>query len=212
MALAPRADAVGDELNRFLLPLAYGDAHWRRVLVLDGDQAIAGHDGDALPTASNAESAFGHPSAYAPMHRHGVEVLGPLLAAAALHMQQLREILEDVFHLHNVHKLYYPSRRGLRGVQAFRVEVHRLLRHSKARLLTDAHLSGRSRPDWRRVRVAEGEHHGALFLLRIALLVLHCLYFHEGQMPLRALALEELRLPSLVPLLDDVLLHNITLL
>mmetsp|Transcript_112795 Transcript_112795/g.306248 ORF Transcript_112795/g.306248 Transcript_112795/m.306248 type:complete len:327 (-) Transcript_112795:829-1809(-) len=123
VAQAADSNALGDRLDRLLLALAHADADGRRVLRLDGDQAVARHDGDPLPAARDAREAFAHPPAYAPMHEHVVKLIGPLLTARSVHVQQLGEVLLQVNRVLDTQQLHLPDPRVGR-VEALGVKVY----------------------------------------------------------------------------------------
>mmetsp|Transcript_50179 Transcript_50179/g.144601 ORF Transcript_50179/g.144601 Transcript_50179/m.144601 type:complete len:244 (+) Transcript_50179:863-1594(+) len=154
VAAASGTTSGGDALHGLLLALAHGDLHRRRVLVLDGDQAVAGQDGDSLAAARDAGAPFGHPPAHAPVNRDGVQVFGSLLASLLLDVRQLCEVLLHVDHLDDRDELHVPSLARICRVQALRVKVHELPRHRELRFLADLHLHRCGRPDRGRLRIA----------------------------------------------------------
>mmetsp|Transcript_42274 Transcript_42274/g.108966 ORF Transcript_42274/g.108966 Transcript_42274/m.108966 type:complete len:286 (+) Transcript_42274:1242-2099(+) len=143
------------------------------------------------------------------MHGHAVEILGPLLAARRLDVEQLSVVLLDVDGLGHAQQLHGPGAARIRWQQALGVEVHGLLRHLELSLLTHLHLQHRGRPHRRCLWVAQGEDHGGLLLLGISLLILDGLDANEGQMSRRVLALDELGLPHLIAWLNGLFLHHI---
>mmetsp|Transcript_48092 Transcript_48092/g.140153 ORF Transcript_48092/g.140153 Transcript_48092/m.140153 type:complete len:250 (-) Transcript_48092:573-1322(-) len=166
VAAAPGPTPHGDQFDGLLLALAHADLHRRRVLVLDRHEAIAGQDGDALAAAGDAEAALGRPAPRAPMHGDGVQLLGPLLAATALDVEEPGEVLLDVVDLDDAREVDDPGGRAVGGVQAFGVEVNGLLRHAEQRLLADLHLRDCGGPDRRSLRIAQSKDK-LLALLRV---------------------------------------------
>mmetsp|Transcript_70355 Transcript_70355/g.209736 ORF Transcript_70355/g.209736 Transcript_70355/m.209736 type:complete len:312 (+) Transcript_70355:1120-2055(+) len=179
------------------------------MLVLNRHKAIARHDGDALAAARNTEGALCHPPADAPVHHDGVEVLGPLLAAHGLHVQELGEVLVHVLDLNDAEELHDVGGGGLRGREPLRVEVERLPGHGERRLLANLHLLHSFGPDRRGLRITKREHQRALLLLWVGLLLVDDLYPQVCQLPLGRLALQELRCPSLVAGRQDLLLLHV---
>mmetsp|Transcript_82593 Transcript_82593/g.130593 ORF Transcript_82593/g.130593 Transcript_82593/m.130593 type:complete len:298 (-) Transcript_82593:368-1261(-) len=212
VSLSARSNPGGDDFHGFLLPFAHRNRHRRGVLILNGHQTIARHDGNALPAAGNAKGSLGHPPSHSPVHGYVVEVLCPLFTTAAFDFQELLEIFHHIFHFQNSQQFDLPSGAVVIRCQAFRVEVQHLPREREARPFADLQELDDGSPHWGALWVPQGQGYLEVLVLWVRLLFLDVFNFQIHQVSLLGLCLQvgSFGRPALMARLQSLLFLDIS--